>query len=94
MNNLANIGAARVQAQIGAARVQAKIGAARVQAKIGAALLKPNTHFKDPSEYEHRREKLEEYGMDDINDDHVGVTTILDSRKGKQRRRRTTILRS
>ena len=54
----------------------------------------PNMHSKDPSEYEHREEKLEEYGIDDINDDHVGVTTILDSKKRKWRRKRTNILRS
>ena len=45
---------------------------------------KPNTHFKDPSVYEYRKEKIEEYGIDDINDDHVGVTTILDNKKRKQ----------
>ena len=55
---------------------------------------KPNTHFKEPNEYEYRKEKLEEYGIDDINDNHVGVTTILDSKKRKQRRKRTNIIRS
>jgi hypothetical protein len=55
---------------------------------------KPNTHFKDPSEYEYRKEKLEEYGIDDINDDHVGVTTILDNKKKKQCWNRANILRS
>ena len=55
---------------------------------------KPNTHFKDPSEYEYRKEKLDEYGIDDINDGHVGVTTIPDNKTRKQRRKRTNILRS
>ena len=55
---------------------------------------KPNTHFKEPNEYAYRKEKLEEYGIDDINDDHVGVTPILDNKKRKQRRKRTNILRS
>ena len=55
---------------------------------------KPNTHFKEPYEYASREEKLEEYGIDDINDDHVGVATILDSKKRKQRRKCTNILRS
>ena len=55
---------------------------------------KPNTHFKEPNEYAYRKEKLEEYGIDDINDNHVGVTPILDNKKRKQRRKRTNILRS
>ena len=55
---------------------------------------KPNTHFKDPSEYEYRKEKLEDCGIDDINDDHVGVTTTLDSKMRKQCRKHTNIIRS
>ena len=55
---------------------------------------KPNLHFKEPYEYASREEKLEKYGIDDINDDHVGVTPILDNKKRKQRRKRTNILRS
>ena len=42
---------------------------------------KPNTHCKEPNEYAYHRDKLEEYGIDDIKDDHVGVTSILDSQK-------------
>ena len=55
---------------------------------------KPNTHFKENYKYAYCKEKLEEYRIDDINDDHVGVTPILDSKKRKQRRKRTNILRS